>query len=107
MARGFNASHKHLSCKQKSHLSGLSVIPNTAAMYLISSPHLSPYPVKTDLQTISSLPTSPAAVKTGEITRKKIQQKEKRKGDAVSAAGKLGTWDWAKLSLGNWRPSDN
>lgn len=70
----------------------------------ISSPHSSPYPVKTDLETTLSLPTSPADVKIGE---RKTRKKKRRKGDVVSTVGKLGTWDWATLSLGNWRPSHN
>lgn len=90
---------------KKKDLGGLSDVPNTA-MYLISY----------FFSTFTSLSCKNRSTKHIITTSifcscqnrgKKIRKEKKMKGDVVSTVGKLGTWDWAKVSLGNSRPSHN
>ena len=71
----------HTSALQtkKNYQGGLNDTPNANVMWLISSV----YPVKTDLQTASSLTASIAAVRKGKT--------RKGKGNMVHTEGNLGT----------------
>lgn len=65
-----SALHRHLLCKtKKNYQGGLNDTSNATVMWLISSVH----PVKTGLETVSSLTTSIAAVKKG---KKKDRQRK-------------------------------
>ena len=87
MVKNLSALHRHLALQtKKNYQGGLHDTPNATVMWLISSV----YPVKTGLQTASSLPTSIAAVKKG--------KKRKGKGNMVHTEGNSGTRDWAIVS---------